>query len=148
MASEPLSPGKPYLSGPGEGKQLPLLGLLKASGEQTGGSFEVIEYHGHAMMQPPPHVHREREEAFYILDGQFSFTLGTELIEAAAGSWVFIPRGTRHGFSCGPNAKAVILVIPAGLEGFFEELGTGLVAGKTSAEMRAELTGRYDSYPV
>jgi mannose-6-phosphate isomerase-like protein (cupin superfamily) len=136
-----------YLSPPGEGRALPLLGVLKASGEQTRGAFEVIEYQGNAM-QPPPHIHREREEAFYILNGKFRFTLGSELVEAGQGSWVFVPRGTRHGFTADPDARALILVVPAGLEGFFEELGAGLFAGKTSLEMRDALQGKYDSIPA
>ncbi|HXW80187.1 MAG TPA: cupin domain-containing protein [Acidimicrobiales bacterium] len=130
-----------------EGKQLPLVGVLKAGGGQTGGAFEVVEYQGNAAC-PPPHVHRQREECFYVLEGQFGFTLGTEQIEAGKGSWVFIPRGTRHCFTATADAKALILVVPAGLEGFFEELGTGLAAGKTSEELRAALKGRFDSTPV
>lgn len=138
---------KAYVSARGGGKELPLLGVLKASGQQTGGAFELIEYHGNAL-QPPPHVHREREEAFYILDGHFTFTLGLDLIEVGEGSFVFIPRGTRHGFTAGADAKALILVAPAGLAGFFEELGTGVAAGRTSREMRDALQGRYDSIPA
>jgi hypothetical protein len=38
--------------------------------------------------------------------------------------------------------------IPAGLEGFFEELGAGLAAGKTSEAIRRELAGKYDSIPT
>src|SRR5947209_15259305 len=43
---------------------------------------------------------------FYILDGDFSFTLGTDELDVGAGSLVFIPRGTRHGFKAGPGAGA------------------------------------------
>lgn len=136
-----------YVLARAEGKQLPLIGVLKAGGRQTGGSFEVIEYHGNAAC-PPPHVHREREECFYVLEGRFRFTLGDDEIEADQGAWVFIPRGTRHGFTATADAKALILVVPAGLEGFFEELGTGLTAGKTSQELRAALKGRFDSTPA
>ena len=136
-----------YVSGPDEGNDLPLIGILKASGQQTRGAFEVIEYHGNTV-QPPPHVHRERDEAMYILDGEFTFTVGFDIVEARKGSLVLIPRGTRHGFTAGPDARALILVAPAGLEGFFKELGAGLAAGKTSQEMRDALKGRYDSIPA
>lgn len=129
----------------GDGKTLPLLGTLKASGLQTGGGFEVIEYEG--PIHPPPHIHREREEAFYVLTGSFTFTLGIEEFEVGAGGFVLVPRGTRHGFIAAAGAKALLLIVPAGLERFFQELGTGLAAGKTSEEMRTALAGRYDSYP-
>src|SRR5437660_10967130 len=112
-----------------EGRLLPLIGMLKVS---TAGAFELIEYAG--PLQPPPHVHRSREEVFYVLDGKFTFTVGTEVFDASAGDAVFIPRGTRHGFKATDGAKALFFVSPAGFEGFFEELGTGIAAGRTGSE--------------
>jgi hypothetical protein len=50
--------------------------------------------------------------------------------------------------SADPNAAVVLLVAPAGLEGFFVELGEGLQAGRSGAEIRAALAGRYDSIPA
>jgi mannose-6-phosphate isomerase-like protein (cupin superfamily) len=135
-----------HVSLPGEGKRLPLIGLLKVPGGTSGGSFELIEYHG--PLRPPPHLHREREEAFYILQGTFSFRLGEQERQAPAGSLVLIPRGTTHSFTAPEDGRALLFIAPAGLEGFFEELGSGLEAGKTSAEMRAALAGRYDSHPA
>jgi len=135
-----------YVLGAGEGKALPLLGLLKASGESTAGAVEVIAYEG--PLQPPPHVHREREEVFYVLEGEFTFTLGDKEFPAGAGSLAFIPRGTRHGFRTQGSGRALLFVIPAGLEGFFEELGAGLAAGRSSKELRDALSGKYDSFPA
>jgi quercetin dioxygenase-like cupin family protein len=132
---------------PGGGRALPLIGQVKMSGQQTGGAFEVIEFRGNAAC-PPPHVHREREECIFVLDGGFTFVLGDDEVEAAPGSWVFIPRGTRHGFTATADARALILVTPAGLEGFFAELGGGLADGLSSQELRAALKGRFDSIPA
>jgi hypothetical protein len=42
----------------------------------------------------------------------------------------------------------LLFIIPGGLEGFFRELGAGLEAGKPSAEIRAGLAGKYDSFPA
>jgi quercetin dioxygenase-like cupin family protein len=148
MTAEHGNGAEAYVSPAGDGKALPLMGLLKASGRQTGGALEVIEYHGDTRMQPPPHIHAEREEAFYVLDGRFDFTVGDEVIEAGPGAWAFIPRGTRHGFSADPGSRALIFIMPAGMEGFFDELGSGLASGKTSQEMRGVLKGRYDSLPA
>jgi quercetin dioxygenase-like cupin family protein len=137
---------EPYWLPPGEGAVLPRIGTLKASASRTGDSFELIEYSGPAA--PPPHVHRMREEAFYILDGSFHFVLGEDAFHAAAGSFIFVPRGTRHGFTVEPGGRALLLVTPSGLEGFFAELGEGLEAGRSGAEIRQALAGRYDSTPV
>ena len=137
---------EPYWLPVDGGKSLPRIGLLKASGLQTNGTFEFIEYTGPAA--PPPHVHELRDEAFFVLNGLFTFTLGTEVIEATSGAFVFVPRGTRHGFSLNETGRALLLVSPAGLEGFFEELGRGLEAGRSSDEIRASLAGKYDSRPA
>jgi mannose-6-phosphate isomerase-like protein (cupin superfamily) len=135
-----------FCSTPGDGELLAMFGRLKVSSTQTGGAFEVIEYAGPAV--PPPHVHQERDECFCILAGQFTFVLGTEEVAAPANSVVFIPRGTRHGFTASQGARALLFVIPAGLEGFFRELGEGIMAGRSAVDLRAALAGKYDSQPV
>ena len=132
--------------GSAEGKVVPLIGVLKATADQTGGSFEIIDYTGPAT--PPPHVHREHDEAFYVLRGRFTFTLGHDVFVADEGSTVLVPRGTRHGFTTDPDARALLITVPAGLQGFFEELGDGLAAGRSSAEIRKALAGMYDSMPT
>ena len=137
---------KPYLLETQSGKVLPNIGVLKASALQTNGAFEILEYAGPA--SPPPHIHRQREEAFYVLEGSFRFVLSQEMIEAGPGAFIFIPRGTRHGFTISPGARALLFIAPAGLEGFFQELGEGLQAGRPNDEIRAALAGKYDSEPV
>jgi hypothetical protein len=61
---------------------------------------------------------------------------------------VFVPRGTRHAFKPSEGARAFVFVVPAHLEDFIRELGTGLAAGRPEAELRAELGRKYDSLPV
>ena len=140
------SRGRPNVLPPERGRDLPFIGRLRASAADTGGSFEIIEYKGPAV--PPPHIHREHDEIFYILEGKFSFVIGHANQDASAGSLVWVPRGTRHGFNVQPGSRALLVTIPAGLEGFFEELGKGLTEGKTSDEIRAKLADRYDSIPA
>jgi mannose-6-phosphate isomerase-like protein (cupin superfamily) len=130
----------------GEGETLPMLGVIKASAHQTAGAFELLEYRG--PIHPPPHVHREHDEAFFILEGSFIFTLGTDVFDISTGDLVRVPRGTRHGFSATTDSRALLLTVPAGLEGFFRELASGIAEGRSSEEIRATLAGRYDSYPA
>ncbi len=131
---------------PGEGAAIPMIGTVKVSQPESDGAFEIIEYTGPAI--PPPHVHRDRDEAFYIIEGSFRFLLGAEELEAPAGSLVHVRRGTRHGFTATADARALLIVAPAGLEGFFRELGEGLAAGRSAPELRASLAGRYDAEPL
>ncbi len=134
-----------FCSAPGEGQLLPTRGRLKVSAVQSGGAFEVIEL---GPGSPPPHIHHEHEECFYVIEGHYTFTVGMEQLEAPAGSVVFIPRGTRHAFKRGEDSRALVFVTPAGLEGFFRELGEGLAAGRPEVDLRSELAGKYDSEPV
>ncbi len=137
----------PFLSQSGEGPILVTSGLrLKVGAAQTNGAFEVVELAGPG--SPPPHVHQEHDECFYVIKGSFTFTLGTEQVEVPADSLIFVPRGTPHAFKHSEGARALVFVIPANLEGFFRELGDGLAAGRAEAELRAMLAGKYDSWPV
>ena len=135
-----------YVTAPGAGKALPGVGIVKSDQARTAGALEVIEYVG--PIQPPPHVHKAHDEAFYVLAGSFTFRLGGDSVVASTGSFVYIPRGTVHGFTTCDDARALLISVPAGLEGFFEELCAGIEAGRTSEEIRAALAGAYDSFPA
>lgn len=65
-----------------------------------GGAFTLAEFAGSAAGSwTVPHLHREMEESFYILDGRFTFTVGEERIEAEPGTYLLVPRGTAHTFA-------------------------------------------------
>jgi mannose-6-phosphate isomerase-like protein (cupin superfamily) len=140
--------GGAYVAARGEGRKL-FIGTLQVSAEQSGGAVEVIVLNAPAGTAgpagPPPHVHRQRDELFYIVKGRLSFVLGTREFEVEEGGTVFVPRGTRHGFKSQPDSQALLIIAPAGLEGFFAELGDGLAAGKSNEEIRTALAGKYDS---
>jgi mannose-6-phosphate isomerase-like protein (cupin superfamily) len=141
--------GGSHVAAYGEGRKL-FIGTLQVSAEQSGGSLEVIVLNAGpaGAAGPPPHVHRYRDELFYIVKGRFRFVLGTREFEVEQGGTVFVPRGTRHAFTPQPDAQALLIVAPAGLEGFFAELGEGLAAGRSNEEMRVALAGKYDSTPT
>ncbi len=137
----------PFLSKPGEGQILIASGLtLRVGSAQNGGAFEIIELGGTG--NPPPHVHHDHDECFYIIRGTFTFTLGKEELEAPTDSIVYVPRNTPHAFMHSEGARAIVIVFPAQLEGFFRQLGAGLAAGRSETDLRAELAGKYDSRPV
>jgi len=137
---------QPMVLLPGTGDPLPFVGRLQASGAITGGALEVIEYTGPAA--PPPHVHKDHDEVFIVLNGTFRFIVGDADTDAPHGSVILVPRGSSHGFTMGPGSSALLLVVPSGLEDYFRELGAGLAEGRTGEEIRASLAGRYDAYPT
>ena len=88
-----------------------------ASGDQTGGSYSLLEQVLPQGPAAPPHVHEGMDEVFYLLDGEATFLLGDRVERAGTGSFVFIPRGTVHGFRVdSPSVQLLNLYTPAGFE--------------------------------
>lgn len=120
-----LNARRPIILGPGEGRAIPgPEGLtLKASGDQTNGSIGVLEGTSEPGLVGPTHIHHRSDELFYVLDGEFEFLVGEETVNATAGSFLFIPRGTVHAPKVvGPGpGKVVISLVPGGEERAFLE---------------------------
>ncbi len=133
------------ISAPGEGKDMGIL-KIRLSSAETGGALEAFEHS--SIASPSPHIHRDHDELFYIIEGSVKFLLDKEEVEAQAGSLVFVPRGMRHAFKPNQGAHMLIFVAPAGLEGFFKEMGQGLAGGRAESDVRAALAGKYDSWPT
>jgi mannose-6-phosphate isomerase-like protein (cupin superfamily) len=96
-----------------------------------------------------PHLHRDLEESFYVLEGTFGFTLGDRDVEAEQGAFVLVPRETPHIMRAGPGGGALLtLWVPGGLEEMFLELGRLPAESITDRAVRAEVAKRYDSVPI
>ena len=127
MQAEKNTSGDGIVLPPGGGKAIPVLGnpwIIKASREDTGGSLAVIEGEFRPTSGAPAHVHRQHEETFYVLSGEFLFHLGTQQVSASAGTFVFVPRDVPHAFENvgkGPG-RILSILTPGGYEQFFEEL--------------------------
>jgi mannose-6-phosphate isomerase-like protein (cupin superfamily) len=67
---------------------------------------------------PPPHVHPYTDETFYFGSGQATFLLGDREVAVAAGTTVFVPRGTRHTVWNSGNdpVRGIIIVSPGEAE--------------------------------
>jgi quercetin dioxygenase-like cupin family protein len=95
---------------------------LLATGEETQGKFALIEAVSRKGNDPPPHIHRREEEIFYVLEGEVAFLVGDRTIKGTPGTMIFLPRDLRHSFTIeSEHARMLILVTPAGLEGWFKE---------------------------
>jgi quercetin dioxygenase-like cupin family protein len=97
---------------------LGLPGQAKATAEQTGGAFSLVE----AVCPPgyvtPLHIHYLEDEAVYVLEGHLTILVGDQRTEAIAGSYIYQPRGFAHGFRVEGEAPARILclTVPAGAD--------------------------------
>ena len=112
-----------------EGESFWVLGDLytfKVTGNQTDGALTIIEQVIQPQSGPPPHIHQREDEAFYVLEGKFSFLLGDKQDVFEKGSFVFVPKGTLHTFKNidEREGKLMVIITPAGLEEFFYSIGT------------------------
>jgi len=112
---------------PGNGERLIVRGstlLFKAVAATTGGAFSLHERLIPAGgRRPPPHVHPDRAEAFWELDGEAEFELDGEVTRAEAGGFVLVPGGVAHTFGATADTAARVLVMHApALDDYFREL--------------------------
>jgi mannose-6-phosphate isomerase-like protein (cupin superfamily) len=96
--------------------------ILKATVDETAGTLTVLETEVAPLQGPPLHLHRREDEFWYILAGDFRFRADDRILTAPQGSFVFVPRGTRHCFQNVGSAIGRVLVgfTPGGMERFFE----------------------------
>ena len=96
---------------------------IHASGAETGGTFEL-----YTETRP---------------------TRGEEEIDVEPGRFLLVPRGTRHHFrTLVEPSETLILIAPAGLEGFFNGMGERMAAGASALEAMTALSAEFDSHPV
>lgn len=101
------------------------LAVLKLTGEHTGGGLTVVEVTIGPDRMVPLHVHHREEESFLVLEGQLTFYIGEEQIQAGPGDFVVGPRELPHRFAAGPEgARVLFLLTPSGLEGLILEQST------------------------
>lgn len=125
MAQSP----EPFALERGEGTSVWFLGTLvtiKATEENTQGSFSLIEELAPPGFGPPWHVHHEDDELFYILEGEETFQVGEQEIRAPEGSTVYAPHGIPHSYKVEGEtpARHLCLTFRPGLENFVLEVGT------------------------
>ena len=86
----------------GEGKLLSARGsamFFKPTHASTNGAFSFMERTlPPGGRKPPPHIHADCEEAFYVLEGEIEFCLGADTVLGRPGSFVHVPGGVSHTF--------------------------------------------------
>ena len=94
------------------------------TGEESGGTHFAMEAFVPVGAGPPPHIHHNEDETFYILEGECTIMLGGEKIVAGPGDFVNLPRDVEHAFvNEGPEPlRMVMTFLPAGIEKYFEEV--------------------------
>jgi mannose-6-phosphate isomerase-like protein (cupin superfamily) len=140
--------------GPEEGRSLTLgKGLrlcFKVDDAETDGrySVSVVEVAANDA-GTTAHVHREHDELFFVVAGTPSFEIEAETHETEPGSFVFVPRGSRHRWWNPGEEPSSVLDIHApsfGFERFIHDLVELSATGEATPEAMATLGTRHDAH--
>lgn len=148
-------PRKAFVYHPAEGPAIavgPTTTRLLATGDDTGGRSSVYEMTAPGTLAgPPPHVHADRDHAFYVLEGIVRLVIGAETVDAPAGAFAYVPAGVPHTFGSPGDAWGRLLAFdtPGGWERYLRELTTGFASDlPVDPAQVAELMARYDTQVV
>lgn len=122
------APPRAMVRGPDEGEAVWFLNnrmLVKASSEETGGAYGLVESWVGVGQGPPLHVHHREEEAFWVLSGRLRIRCGEDEYVAEAGAYALLPREVPHAFQVEGDEPAHLLTLisPGGGERFFVRAG-------------------------
>jgi len=93
------------------------------TGAESGGQFFSMLAAVPPGGGPPPHIHYNETETFYVLEGEFTFTLVDKKVTAKAGDFLSVPPNTVHCFKNESDvfSRMILTFTPSGVEKFFEE---------------------------
>jgi len=104
----------------------PLAGSVIGS---VGSDFIIAEWKDAGGPPGPPrwiaplHLHRSDDEGWYVLEGKLGVRVGTDDVEARAGSAVFVPRGTPHTYwNPGPGPARYLLVMTSNIYSLIQDI--------------------------
>ena len=139
--------GRAFVLRPGEGRSIDLGGFrmsVKATNEDTSGSFTLLEADEPANFGPPLHLHRDAAEAFYVLEGEYLLFIQGREYSCPAGSFIFIPAGVEHGFRVGAVAsRKLVLFAPAAMVGYFDDLSAAIASGRVEPDALSGIALKY-----
>jgi uncharacterized cupin superfamily protein len=135
----------------GDGERIEAAGvrhLFKLTGEHTGARFGLEEFTvPPATVGARPHVHREHDEWFYVLEGRLTVTTDDGEVHLGAGDVAAAPRGAVHGFrnaDADLPVRALCMYTPAGYEQYFRDVHAAVAAGvEPTPDVLRKLRSRY-----
>ena len=107
---------QPIVVPPGEGHRIGNVEFLARSADTPRFTFGIIEIAPGRELEP--HVHQAEDDAFYIVEGEMTFSFGDREVTATPGTFVLVPPGVEHGFRNEQDRPVRMLNIhaPAGFD--------------------------------
>lgn len=112
---------------PNRGKTYRARGFLctfKLLASDTNGAFTLSEASNAPNTGVPPHIQHMEDEAFIILEGEYTFQVEDQTLQCGPGEVLYVPRGVPHAFENTGTKPGRILILqaPGGIhEQYFAE---------------------------
>ena len=142
-----MTQAKGFVIPPGGGKHFPSptpgrFFAMKLLGRETGESIMLFEETLPVGTPSLYHLHHDSDEVAWVLEGQFTFKIGDEVITGGPGTCAFMPRGVAHAWknTGTETGRCVFLYTPAAAGGLIEALAERRPANE---EERKKLFERY-----
>jgi quercetin dioxygenase-like cupin family protein len=106
----------PIVVKPGEGHRVGNVEFLARTVDTPRFNLSIIEINAGRVLEE--HTHDAEDDAFYILEGEMTFTHDGEESIAGAGTFVLVPPGIEHGFrnDGGVPVRMLNVHAPAGFD--------------------------------
>lgn len=112
-------------------------GFVVAEWQDPGGGFDPPRWIA------PLHLHRNDDEAWYVLEGALRVKLGDEEVELGPGCGVMVPRGTPHTYwNPSKERTRYLLIMTSRIHQLIQAIHA--TTERTSVTMRS-LFERFDS---
>jgi quercetin dioxygenase-like cupin family protein len=113
----------------------------------TGGALSVLMGWHKPGEGPPDHVHFNKEEVFFVLEGSYELTVGGETTTVGPGTIVFIPRNVVHRFKNAGDTTARMLdwSLPGGQDDYFKAISELAAGNGFSGERVMEISKEFDT---
>jgi quercetin dioxygenase-like cupin family protein len=106
-----------------------VLWLMLVRGSDTGGRWSLMDQLCRKGSGPPPHSHVWSDQMLYVIEGEVTFLVGDEVRTGGAGTLVYVPRDTRHGFRVDSDVARILNgYTPASWEAAIERMSASAAA--------------------
>jgi quercetin dioxygenase-like cupin family protein len=129
-AEDTKIPFLPFEAGPTIPMTLPVAGSvfdILVQSWLTNNQYSMVLIKDAPGGGPMPMIHSRETETFYVLEGNYEFTVGDKTYKEGPGQIVVNPPGVLHGFKVVGDKQGTVLAVytPGGFENFFLEWARG-----------------------
>lgn len=124
---------------------------LLVDADETGKVMNAVRTTlGEGVAGPPPHLHKQSPEMFFLISGALRVLAGEEIVHLAAGDFLLIPPLMPHAWGTPPGSAADILIVKAPGNNRFDyfRLGDRIRRGEASPQEVLDTQDRFDNYFV